>query len=481
MSALGAQQQEAARTEAELVEAARAGDDRAFGELYERYGRRVFGYVLYMVRDHGRAEDLAQDIFVSAFRRIRSSDRAISFKPWIFEIAKNACIDEFRRVQRSREVPMEHGSDEHLGSAAPSPDIHFERGQQLAALDGAFRGLSERQHNVLVLRELEGLSYAEIASRTGMTLHMVESTLLRARRRLSQEYDDIASGRTCEQVHLVVDAGGQAAVNALGLRERRRFVRHIAQCQPCGRYARMAGIAEPEKRIPAAVKKLAGLLPLPLTRWPSGRGGRAGGGFLRSARRAAQLAHPGASVTASPAVVAGVAAAIVIAGGGAAVDVLWHEGAGHATPTAVTARPTAVTRSLAAPARRVSVRATGTTASHAAAADRSNSARSAQSATRQTKSSSTRQASSPNSSGGVSQPDAPNSQSPQSPQSPSPPSVPKLPIRLPQLPQLPQQATHALHKLTNPLKKLVNKLAPDLPSSLQQLTQAAGALPSLDP
>src|SRR2546421_1941969 len=273
MSALGASQPELSRTEAHLVDAARDGDERAFGELYERYGRRIFAYVLGMVRDHGRAEDIAQDVFVSAFRRMRSSDRAISFKPWIYEIAKNACIDEFRRVQRSREVPIERGSGEHLVSMAPSPDSCFEQRPQLDALHGAFRGLSERQHTVIVLRELEGLSYTEIAARTRMTLPMVESTLLRARRRLSQEYDDIASGRRCEQVLTVIDAGGQTAVNALGLRERRRFVRHIAHCQPCAQHARMAGITEPQTRVPPLVKKIAGLLPFPFTRWPfSGRG-----------------------------------------------------------------------------------------------------------------------------------------------------------------------------------------------------------------
>jgi RNA polymerase sigma factor (sigma-70 family) len=186
MPALGASQPELSRTEAYLVDAAREGDDRAFGELYERYGGRIFAYVLGRVRDHNRAEDIAQDVFVSALRRMRSSDRAISFKPWIYEIAKNACIDEFRRVQRSREVSIEPDREGHLVSTNPSPHTCFEQRQQLNALHGAFRGLSERQHTVMVLRELEGLSYTEIAARTGMTLPMVESTLLRARRRLSQ-------------------------------------------------------------------------------------------------------------------------------------------------------------------------------------------------------------------------------------------------------------------------------------------------------
>src|SRR5438045_9278232 len=125
MSALGAPQAEFSGTEADLVDAVKEGDERAFGELYERYGRRIFAYVLGMVGDHGRAEDIAQDVFVSALRRMRSSDRAISFKPWIYEIAKNACIDEFRRNQRAREVSIEQGTGEYLDAATPSPDSCF--------------------------------------------------------------------------------------------------------------------------------------------------------------------------------------------------------------------------------------------------------------------------------------------------------------------------------------------------------------------
>ncbi len=89
-----------ARSEPDLIEAARDGDDRAFEELYARYHDRIGAFIRGRVRDHGRAEDIAQEVFMSALRRLRASEQAISFKPWIYEIAKNACIDEFRRSQR---------------------------------------------------------------------------------------------------------------------------------------------------------------------------------------------------------------------------------------------------------------------------------------------------------------------------------------------------------------------------------------------
>jgi DNA-directed RNA polymerase specialized sigma24 family protein len=76
-----------------LVAAVRRGDDRAFEALYQRYHRRIQAYVFGMVKDHQRAEDVTQEVFVSALRRMRATERPIAFKPWIYEIAKNACID----------------------------------------------------------------------------------------------------------------------------------------------------------------------------------------------------------------------------------------------------------------------------------------------------------------------------------------------------------------------------------------------------
>jgi RNA polymerase sigma factor (sigma-70 family) len=60
-----------------------------------------------MVGDHGRAEDVTQEVFISALRRMRDTERPVAFKPWVYEIAKNACIDHFRRSRRAEEVPLE--------------------------------------------------------------------------------------------------------------------------------------------------------------------------------------------------------------------------------------------------------------------------------------------------------------------------------------------------------------------------------------
>ncbi len=166
----------------------RAGDERAFELLYTRYHRRIASYIQGMVHDHARAEDIAQDVFMSALRRMRETDRPIAFKPWVYEIAKNACIDQFRRARRAEEVSMD--ADDGLGSAdygrlvssTPTPDVAHDHKQQIDHLRGAFGGLSETHHEILVMRELEGLSYREIGDKLGMTRPAVESTLFRARR-----------------------------------------------------------------------------------------------------------------------------------------------------------------------------------------------------------------------------------------------------------------------------------------------------------
>jgi RNA polymerase sigma factor (sigma-70 family) len=262
-------------TEHELVAAVRRGDDRAFAELYSRYRARIGSYVFGMVGDHQRAEDLAQEVFISALRRLRDTERPLAFKPWIYEIAKNACIDEFRRARRTREVPLQ--DDEDDGGWPPlvshGLEAEIENKQRLENLRGAFDGLSESHHRLIVMRELEGLSYDQIGERMGMSRPVVESTLFRARRRLSKEYDELVSGRRCEQVQTVIAAEGERPLRKLGIRDRRQLARHLAHCQPCRRYARIAGVDESFFHTPSRAAKIAALLPFPWLRWRRSRGG----------------------------------------------------------------------------------------------------------------------------------------------------------------------------------------------------------------
>ena len=170
-----------------------------------------------MVKDHGRAEDVTQEVFVSALRRMRETEQPLAFKPWLYQIAKNSCIDAFRRSKRTEEVSYD--ADEGLAPAdhsqlvgtGPSPDAAVAAKQDLDSLCGAFGGLSETHHEILVLRELEGLSYQEIGRRMGMSRPAVESTLFRARRRLTEEFDDIVSGARCLRIQGIIMTAAQIA------------------------------------------------------------------------------------------------------------------------------------------------------------------------------------------------------------------------------------------------------------------------------
>jgi RNA polymerase sigma factor (sigma-70 family) len=273
-----------------LVAAVRRGDDRAFEALYARYQRRIHAYVLGMVKDHGRAEDVTQEVFVSALRRMRETERPIAFKPWIYEIAKNACIDQFRRSRRTEEISLEAdegfaaGDYGRLVGSDPAPVDAVAAKQELDHLCGAFVSLSDTHHEILVLRELEGLSYREIGDRMGMSRPAVESTLFRARRRLTEEYDELVSGARCQRIHGLIAA---AATSSLGTREQRRLSRHVAYCQPCRREALAAGLdAAILTHVPLrrrAAKKIAGLLPFPVfNRWRGG-GDQGSAGFMTHA------------------------------------------------------------------------------------------------------------------------------------------------------------------------------------------------------
>jgi RNA polymerase sigma factor (sigma-70 family) len=348
-----------ARSEHDLVAATRDGDDHAFAELYSRYRERIASFVVSKVHDHARAEDIAQEVFISALRRLRATDQPIVFKPWIYEIAKNACIDEFRRTRRAREVSLdadeESGGDRRaLLSLAPSPPAAIESKQSLDDLQGAFGVLSENHHKLLVMRELEGLSYTEIGARTGMSRQMVESTLFRARRKLTEEYDEIASGRRCQQVQALIEEGRAQSARACGVRQRRQLTRHLAYCQACRRKARLAGVDESFVKPRSIAAKIGALLPFPLWRWPWG-GAKAAkrssrsltkAGSAKSAAGAAGSVAPGLSL--GPAALT--AAALAVAGVGAGA-VAGLGSAKHPTRPAITARPASSTRSSGSPAR----------------------------------------------------------------------------------------------------------------------------------
>jgi RNA polymerase sigma factor (sigma-70 family) len=322
-----------------LVAGVRAGDDRAFELLFVRYQPPIAAYVRGMVTDRGRAEDITQEIFISALRRIRATDTEIAFKPWIHEIARNACIDAFRR-SRSRDEVSFDAQDAFaagfgmLAEPGATPDSVVEGKVAFDNLCGAIGGLAPSHHEILVMREFEGLSYDEIGERLGLSRAAVESTLSRARRRLSQEYEELVSGERCLRVQRIVDAGGASSAS---LRDRRRLARHLAHCQPCRRYAGLAGldvdaVARRPAAAAAAAARIAAFVPLPL--FVRRRFGAEEASHLLGQQGAAPVVQWTASVAGvvDPTVVAGwtkavaTAATVAVAGVGAGAAMTEREG-----------------------------------------------------------------------------------------------------------------------------------------------------------
>jgi RNA polymerase sigma-70 factor (ECF subfamily) len=151
-----------------LITAAAEGDRVAFGELYVRYARMVHGILLARV-PAGDAEDLVQDVFMSAMKQVRGLRTAAAFRGWLGAIARNRAIDYFRDARRR--APM-HEATERRQEARSSGENAFE------VLD-VIRRLPEAYRETLILRLVEGMTGPEIARQTGLTPESVRVNLCR--------------------------------------------------------------------------------------------------------------------------------------------------------------------------------------------------------------------------------------------------------------------------------------------------------------
>ena len=271
----------------DLVAAIRQGDDSAFEELYSRYRAPITSFVRGMLRDEARAEDVTQEAFLSALRRIRETQGEITFRPWIYEIARNAAIDSYRRSSRAVEISMDtetglRASDRTRLADGALPESALIAKERLDHLRGAFDELPDVQARVLVMRDVDGLSYREIGERLDMGRPAVERTLTGARHRLESEYAQLSEGRRCAATRGAIvrlaEAGGSRG-------DERRLARHAKRCSQCRRLAREFGV-EP-LAAPSLRSRIAALLPLP---WSFSAGGPGSLSGLASERAAAVLA-----------------------------------------------------------------------------------------------------------------------------------------------------------------------------------------------
>jgi RNA polymerase sigma-70 factor (ECF subfamily) len=173
--------------EQELISKSRTGDVEAFNELVERYERLVFNVALRMTGDSASAEDVTQDTFVSAYKAI-DRFRGGSFKSWLLRIATNHCHDRFRAAQRSRALSLDAVMSEteslSLADHSESPEDYALRQELGRTLNEGLRSLPEDQRLVVILCDIQELSYEEAAQAANCSLGTVKSRLNRGRTRL---------------------------------------------------------------------------------------------------------------------------------------------------------------------------------------------------------------------------------------------------------------------------------------------------------
>lgn len=172
-----------------LIKRCKDRDLEAFGVLVDLYQSRVYGFVRRMIRSQEDTEDISQEVFVKAFQNISRFDGRASLATWLFRIATNLCIDKLRRKDRRPEqVPMmgEGDAEFDLADARYDPVSMAVSREMEKTIEAAILGLSDKLKPVLLLHDLEGLSYEDIARILGVPIGTVKSRLFLARTRLQE-------------------------------------------------------------------------------------------------------------------------------------------------------------------------------------------------------------------------------------------------------------------------------------------------------
>ncbi len=168
--------------DAGLLESARQGDRDAIEALLDRYQRRIFGFGLRMCGDVEDAKDVLQDTMLAAARTVREFRGSASVSTWLYTIARSFCIKRRRKSKfaPSSETPLDARADQ-LPSPEPSPDQLVDQQETKQALLAALQALAPDSREVLILRDVEGLTANEVAEITGLSVQAVKSRLHRAR------------------------------------------------------------------------------------------------------------------------------------------------------------------------------------------------------------------------------------------------------------------------------------------------------------
>ncbi len=183
-------------TDEQLMLLVKHDNAEAFDRLFRRHGRRLLGYLSRTCGDRGDAEDLVQEVFLAVFRARKDWRPVARFSTWLYTMARNARANRWKQGMRERARTAGFAA-ERIGpgrGAAPAcdgPPQRLAAGETEAAVASAIARLPARQREVLLLREVAGLAYEEIAEVASLALGTVKTELHRARRRLAGILDDL--------------------------------------------------------------------------------------------------------------------------------------------------------------------------------------------------------------------------------------------------------------------------------------------------
>jgi RNA polymerase sigma-70 factor (ECF subfamily) len=176
---------EAGRSDPEYVEAARAGDRTAYSILVRRHQAALHRHLVRMVLSPDDALDLTQEAFVRAWQALPQFEPGAQFRTWLFRIASNAALDLIRRRKTVEFVPLDDAFE--AADPAAGPERQAEAAQELRGLEAALARLTPEHREVLLLREVEEMSYEEIGRVLSLSEGTVKSRLARARAALIED------------------------------------------------------------------------------------------------------------------------------------------------------------------------------------------------------------------------------------------------------------------------------------------------------
>src|SRR5262245_20135109 len=244
----------------------RAAPERAFERLYRRHVGDVYRYSLAVLRNRDDAEDVTQTTFMNAYRAFQRGERPEQPKNWLIAIAHNVCRQRFRQAQRRPQETVLFPESAELAVEEPEHEYTADDIQR------ALGHLAFNQRAAVVMRELEGRSYAEIAQIMGVTVGAVETLLFRGRRALREQLE---GSLTCAQAERALS---KQSDGMLARTERGQLRAHLRECKECATFARR------QRATRGALKALAAVpLPSSLLGWFGGGGATVGAGVAAKA------------------------------------------------------------------------------------------------------------------------------------------------------------------------------------------------------